>query len=382
MFLDWKPRLRLIAETSGKNALVITGGADLDLALRDLTRSAFGHAGQKCSAASLAIVEGSLYDDARFLNRLADAVCGIRCGPASDLTTMMGPIVRPAVDKLRRGLTHLDPGERWLVEPRSLDETGRLWSPGVRIGVRRRAWFHRTECFGPVLGVMRADDLDDAIAVQNDTEFGLTAGLHSLDPDEVDHWDARADAGNLYVNRPTTGAIVGRQPFGGWKHSSVGPGAKTGGRDDILRFVRFARFCSSDAAPPAFDRTLAPRDLAGLRAEQNIHRYRALTKVVVRAVDTTSDELDIVTCSARVAGVDVEIAGGDESDAALAARLPSCGAQRLRVLGPVSDALARAAHRAGITVDDTVVTPSPRVELPRWMREQSVSRTLHRHGRL
>jgi RHH-type proline utilization regulon transcriptional repressor/proline dehydrogenase/delta 1-pyrroline-5-carboxylate dehydrogenase len=83
-----------------------------------------------------------------------------------------------------------------------------------------------------------------------------------------------------------------------------------------------------------------------------------------------------------VAGVDVESAGGGESDAALAARLPSCGAQRLRVLGPVSDALARAAHRAGITVDDTVVTPSPRVELPRWMREQSVSRTLHRHGRL
>src|SRR5207244_381871 len=101
----------------------------------------------------------------------------------------------------RRAFTRLDGGEEWLVEPRALDDTNRLWSPGVRVGVERGSWFHLTECFGPVLGVMRAQDLDDAIELQNDTEFGLTAGLHTLDPDEIDHWAARVEAGNLYVNR-------------------------------------------------------------------------------------------------------------------------------------------------------------------------------------
>ncbi len=239
MFLVWKPQLRLIAETSGKNAIVITGGADLDLALHDLVHSAFGHAGQKCSAASLAIVERSLYDDQRFLARLADAVRSLRVGNPLAVTTMMGPLVQTPTETLARGLTELDPGERWLVEPHALDRTRRLWSPGLRLGVRSDSWFYRTECFGPVLGVMRGRDLDDALALQNGTEFGLTGALQSLDPDEIDHWTERVEVGNGYVNRHTTGAIVQRHPFGGWKHSSVGPGAKTGGPNDILRFVRF-----------------------------------------------------------------------------------------------------------------------------------------------
>ena len=313
MFLEWKPQLRLIAETSGKNALVITGGADLDLAIRDLVRSAFGHAGQKCSAASLAIVEGSLHDDARFRGRLADVVRSLRVGPAPDLATMVGPVIVPPAGKLRRGLTQLDSGEQWLVEPKQLDASGRLWSPGVRVGVRAGSWFHRTECFGPVLGVIRARDLDDALAIQNATEFGLTGGLHSLDPDEIAHWSERVEVGNAYVNRHTTGAIVQRQPFGGWKHSSVGPGAKTGGPDDILRFVRFT---------PARERTaldasvFGARDLAGLRAEQNLVRYRPLTKVIVRATPTTTDvELQLVEQAARITGVAVEVARDDDTRA-------------------------------------------------------------------
>jgi RHH-type proline utilization regulon transcriptional repressor/proline dehydrogenase/delta 1-pyrroline-5-carboxylate dehydrogenase len=383
LFLDWKPTMRLVAETSGKNALVITGGADLDLALRDLTRSAFGHAGQKCSAASLAIVEASLYDDQRFLARLADAVRSLPCGPASDPTTVVGPVIRPAAGKLGRALTRLDAGEEWLVEPQALDETNRIWSPGVRLGVERGSWFHRTECFGPVLGVMRAADLDDALTLQNDTDFGLTAGLHTLDPDEIDHWTERVEAGNLYVNRHTTGAIVRRQPFGGWKHSSVGPGAKTGGPDDILRFVR----CTTRGSWTGSDldaSVLAARDVAGLRAEANIHRYRNLAKVIVRTVpSTTAAELDVVARAARVTGVEVEVGAAGETDDAFARRLASAtGATRLRALGPLSAALARACHRAGVTVDDTPVTPCARIELPRWAREQSISRTLHRHGHL
>jgi RHH-type proline utilization regulon transcriptional repressor/proline dehydrogenase/delta 1-pyrroline-5-carboxylate dehydrogenase len=380
LFLEWKPQLRLIAETSGKNALVITGGADVDLAIRDLVRSAFGHSGQKCSAASLAILEHSLHDDERFLARLADAVRSVRVGPPTDLATMMGPVIQPPAGKLRRALTELDAGERWLVEPKQLDARGALWSPGVKLGVRPGSWFHHTECFGPVLGVMRARDLDDALALQNAPEFGLTGGLHSLDPDEIAHWTDRVQVGNACVNRHTTGAIVQRQPFGGWKHSSVGPGAKTGGPNDVLRFVRFS--------PRSLEGTLdasaiSPRDLAGLHAEQNLLRFRPLDRVVVRAGrGMTDEERRVLEQAARLTHVTVEIADAGESDDALARRIGASGAQRLRAPGPISDVLARACHTAGVTVDDTAVTADARVELPRWLHEQAISRTMHRHGRV
>jgi RHH-type transcriptional regulator, proline utilization regulon repressor / proline dehydrogenase / delta 1-pyrroline-5-carboxylate dehydrogenase len=381
MFLGWKPQLRLIAETSGKNAMVITAGADLDLAIRDLVRSAFGHAGQKCSAASLVVVEAGLYDGGRFLTRLADAVRSIRVGEATALPTMMGPVITRPAGKLARALTQLEPGERWLVEPRALDDGGQLWSPGIRTGVQPGSWFHQTECFGPVLGVMRARDLDEAVALQNGTDFGLVGGIHSLDPDEVEHWSARVEVGNVYVNRHTTGAIVRRQPFGGWKHSSVGPGAKTGGPDDLLRFARFTPTTSPAAT---YDPSvLAARDDTGLRAEENVHRYVPVDRVLVRVgAGTTDAELRAVASAATITGVDYELWGADRSDAQLAGRIGSMHISRLRALAPVTDELASACQRAGVTVDDTAVTASARVELPRWMREQSVSRTRHRHGRL
>jgi RHH-type proline utilization regulon transcriptional repressor/proline dehydrogenase/delta 1-pyrroline-5-carboxylate dehydrogenase len=380
MFLDWKPSLRLIAETSGKNALVITGGADIDLAIRDLVRSAFGHSGQKCSAASLAILEAGLYDDARVLGRIADAVRSLRVGRAIELATMMGPVVQTPSGKLARALTELDAGERWLVEPKQLDSSGRLWSPGVKIGVRPGSWFHLTECFGPVLGIMRARDLDDAIALQNATEFGLTGGLHTLDPDEIEHWIDRVEVGNVYVNRHTTGAIVQRQPFGGWKHSAIGPGAKTGGPHDILRFVKLR---ASTLDTPLTASALADVDMAGLRSEQNLLRHRPLPKVVVRAGSTTSEaELRVARDAARIIGVETEIADTRESDDVLARRIGATGATRLRALVPISDALTRACHAAAITVDDAPVTACSTIELAHWTREQVVSRTLHRHGRV
>ena len=381
MFLDWKPQLRLIAETSGKNALVITAGADLDLAIKDLVRSAFGHAGQKCSAASLAIVEARVYDDRRFLARIADAVRSVRVGPATELPTMMGPLVKPAADKLLRALTQLDAGESWLVEPRRLDAAGTLWTPGVKVGVRPGSFFHLTECFGPVLGIMRARDLDDALTLQNAPEFGLTGGLHSLDPDEIAHWAERVEVGNVYVNRHTTGAIVRRQPFGGWKHSAVGPGAKTGGPHDILRFVRFGgRTVDPHASYEQWWRTRfrAAHDDSGMHAERNELRHRPLAKVVVRGA---VDDIELVTPVARLAGTPFEIAN-DETDDALAARIARTGATRLRALVPIDDTLARACHAANIAVDDTPATGHGLVELARWTREQAISSTRHRHGRV
>ena len=239
LFRSWRPDLRLIAETSGKNALVITPSADPDLAVADLVRSAFGHAGQKCSAASLAILVGSMRSTrtaagSRFHRQLADAVRTLRVGHGSDPSTTMGPLIGPPDEKLERALTRLDPGERWLVEPRRLGAS--LWTPGVKAPVAPGSWFHLTECFGPVLGLMHAADLDEAIALQNATGYGLTGGLHALDPDEIAHWSEHVEVGNAYVNRHITGAIVQRQSFGGWKGSVVGPGAKPGGPNYVAQF--------------------------------------------------------------------------------------------------------------------------------------------------
>ncbi|HEX6395763.1 MAG TPA: bifunctional proline dehydrogenase/L-glutamate gamma-semialdehyde dehydrogenase, partial [Acidimicrobiales bacterium] len=197
LFLRWRPDLNLHAETSGKNAIVITATADLDEAIVDLVHSAFGHAGQKCSAASLAIVEAAVHDDRRFLPRLADAVRTLVVGPAWDLRTNMGPLIRPPEGPLLDAFSRLGPGERWLVPPAALDAGRYLWSPGVKVGVRPGSSFHMTECFGPVLGVMRARDLDEAIEFQNTPLYGLTAGLHALDPLEISQWRDRVHAGNL-----------------------------------------------------------------------------------------------------------------------------------------------------------------------------------------
>ena len=228
------------ARRAGRTRWSISATADVDQAIADLVRSAFGHAGQKCSAASLAIIEAPLYDDPAFLERLRDAAATLRVGPAADLATDVGPLIEPPARPSTGRLTTLDDGESWLLEPTCRSADRRTWTPGIRLGVRPGSWFARTECFGPVLGVIRADDLDHAIAIQNDSDFGLTAGLHALDPDEVERWVDRVEAGNLYVNRGTTGAIVQRQPFGGWKGSSVGPTAKAGGPNYVASLMRWS----------------------------------------------------------------------------------------------------------------------------------------------
>ncbi len=393
MFLEWRPELRLHAETSGKNAMVITATADLDAAIRDLVRSAFGHAGQKCSAASLAIVEASLYDDASFRRRLHDAVVTLRVGAALDLTTDVGPLIDPPGDALRRALTTLETGESWLVEPRCLDGD-RLWTPGVRLGVRPGSWFAVTECFGPVLGIIRADDLDDAIVIQNSSNFGLTAGLHALDPGEIDQWCERVEAGNLYVNRGMTGAIVQRQPFGGWKQSVVGPTVKAGGP----AYVASLRHWPGEPPSPTVLATLpsdfdvwalrharVEHDPTALRAESNVYRLRPLGGGVALRLGANAPghAAAVARAAARATGCRLVISSHDsEPEDAFASRLGGLGVDRLRIAGSVGPEIRRAAHRAGVVVDDRPLVVDPTVELPRWLREQVVTRTMHRHGRL
>lgn len=235
-----KPTMHLLAETGGKNATIVTALSDRDQAIKNLLHSAFSHSGQKCSATSLLILESEIYHDARFRATLCDAVESVQVGSAWDLPTKAGPLIRPPSGVLETSLKELEPGEEWAVMPRlHVDDNPHLVSPGVKWGVQPNSFTHCTELFGPVLGVMEARDLDHAIELVNATGYGLTSGLESLDDREQKVWRDRIRAGNLYINRSTTGAIVLRQPFGGMGKSSVGPGIKAGGPNYVAPLMRF-----------------------------------------------------------------------------------------------------------------------------------------------
>ena len=433
LFRRFRPDLPLLAETSGKNAIVITPHADIDLAVKDLVYSAFGHAGQKCSAASLGILVGSMAQSARLRDQLVDAVTSLKVGYPADPTVQMGPVIEPADGKLLRALTTLGSGERWLVAPRRLDDTGRLWSPGVRTGVRRGSEYHLTEYFGPVLGLMEAADLDEAIAMQNQVDYGLTAGLHTLDRKEIERWIERVEAGNAYVNRSTVGAVVQRQPFGGWKKSAVGAGTKAGSPNYLVglsdwrtapatvagtltpamrRFHDGATRLGLDAAELEFlQRSLGSdahawehefavaRDATGLAAEKNVLRYRPVP-VTVRAEDDRVAALLRVVAAGVLAGSAVTVSTPAPLSPATAELVGAFGVAcrvedahawqqtlrdeapaRVRLLGGSRAGFAEASDgRVDIALYAQPVVEAGRVELLTFLREQAVSITAHRFG--
>ena len=394
LFTSWKPDINLLAETSGKNAILVSACADIDVAVKDLVHSAFGNAGQKCSAASLGIVVRSTYEDPSFLGQLSDAVESLAVGPSWDFATSVGPIIRPAEPTLQRALHELEPGESWLVEPKQLDETGLQWRPGVKLGVKPGSWSHLNEWFGPVLGILVAPDLDTAIDWQNQTSFGLTAGIHSLSEEECEQWIDTVQAGNLYVNRGITGAVVNRQPFGGWKRSSVGPTAKAGGANYVNALRSWPQLTDAGAATDSAKRWWEEVgsqaiDHAGLAVERNYQRYRRpLNPVAIRIDEAISaSALSFIRFVTELTGVEVSISAraadarlGDlkvESIEELVARGDAVG--RVRWLSaeqpPVVDML-----RQGVTVDRRPLTQRGDIELPRWLVEQSVAITYHRYG--
>ncbi|MGJ3507776.1 bifunctional proline dehydrogenase/L-glutamate gamma-semialdehyde dehydrogenase [Enemella sp. A6] len=367
LFRRFRPDLQLLAETSGKNAIIVTPSADYDLAAKDIVASAFGHAGQKCSAASLAILVGQAGRSPRLRNQLLDAVGSLSVGWPWQPEAEMGPLTEPASGKLLRGLTTLGPGESWVVEPRRLDDEGRLWSPGVRIGVEPGSEYHLTEYFGPILGIIRVDTLDEAIEVANAVEFGLTSGIHSLDADEIGLWLNRIQAGNLYVNRGITGAIVQRQPFGGWKRSVVGPTAKAGGPSYLIPLVDWVSEPATEGRDPshpgvralldavvataaadgttinareaaAVERAVASdelvwqtelgvaRDVTGLPAERNILRHLPMPGGVIRLAEGGRvADLVRVACAALRAGARPRISTAVTPPPAIRAALVAAG---------------------------------------------------------
>ncbi|WP_033342745.1 bifunctional proline dehydrogenase/L-glutamate gamma-semialdehyde dehydrogenase [Catenuloplanes japonicus] len=420
LFRTFRADLPLLAETSGKNAIIVTPSADLDLAVKDVVHSAFGHAGQKCSAASLVVLVGSVARSKRFRTQLLDAVSSLTVGYPWDPASQVGPVIEPPAGKLLDGLTTLGEGESWLLAPKKLD--AKLWSPGVRDGVRRGSAFHHTEYFGPILGIMTADTLDEAIGIVNEVDYGLTSGIHSLDVAELRRWLDRVQAGNLYVNRGTTGAIVRRQPFGGWKRSAVGPGTKAGGPNYLVGLGSWDSRPSTAVVEPsgrvrpllgrakaalsgdeaayveraarsdaeAWAGLFASSDVSGLAAERNVLRYLPVPVDLRLEADGSVAELVRLVAAGTLAEADLTVSSAIALPDALGithtvepldAWTSRLGPGRARLIGgSVSDVVVATGGRPDLAVYGGPVTESGRIELLPFLREQAVSITAHRFG--
>lgn len=436
LFMKLKPGIDLLAETGGKNAMIVTDLADRDLAVKDIIQSAFGHSGQKCSACSLLICEKEVYHDSHFRQQLRDAAASWRVGSSWNLATRLNPLIREPNPTLLRGLTRLEDGEEWLLKPVQDLKNPRQWSPGIKWGVKPGSFTHQNELFGPVLGVMCADNLSEAIELVNSTRYGLTAGLHSLDDREKEQWIEKIEAGNCYINRSMTGAIVQRQPFGGCKDSSFGPGAKAGGPNYLMELMHPAQvslpheiaevdqitaqlsqaiehFSHSEEEKALWEASIGSyafywnyyfsqdHDPSGVQGQDNILRYLSHHNLLLR-VNEGDQPLDVMraiagamTCGATM---EVSVPSGfslpaevnaleaihvvEETDAEFLEKLPEVDFVRLRFISTPDAKVQQALANLGILGIVQPVLANGRIELLNYLREASFSIDYHRYGNL
>lgn len=437
---SWRPDRPLLAEPSGVNSIIVAPSADPSQAVADLVASAFVHAGQARTAARLAILVGSVGESQAFRERLGDAVASLVAGDPSTGPAAVGPLILPATGGILTSLTGLADDEEWIVRPRQLDETGRLWSPGVRGGVTPGAAEATAKAPAPVLALTAVPTVEDAVGLQNSLR-GLVAGIHSLDAQELAYWLDSADSGTLVVNGPTADETVGRRPLGGWR----GPAAKDGGPSRLLAFGDWQPVFAEpeqsvrmhgigdrvlrliEAAQPSmqfveFDLVRAGAvsdekawrefysrvdDLAALRAQRNVLRHLPVAVTVRLSEGASPAQLVRVLAAATRAGSRVSISSAAplptgliglfrdplapigvegvviESEARWHARVQSGGVvtPRIRQIGGDAEAVAMLlAGSSQTALFAGVVTTSGRLELLPFLREQSVTMTAHRFG--
>ena len=433
LFMHLRPSLDLCAETGGKNGIIVTAMSDRDAAVKDTIHSAFGHSGQKCSACSLLVLEAEVYDNAQFKQQLKDAAMSLLCGGPWDFSNKVIPLIRKAENGLIRGLTQLEEEEEWLVEPQQDPNNPQLWTPGVKYGVKEGSFMHQTELFGPVLCVLRAQDFQEAIRIVNGTPYGLTSGLHSLDEREHAIWLEQIEAGNCYINRSITGAIVQRQPFGGTKASGFGKGSKAGGPNYVLQFVhhtqkgtpehkravsasiwpltryieehckeKLALWQASIESYAYFaDFFAKDHDPSLLLGQDNILRYRPFKHAAFR-IQKGDALLDILRTIAAIlscgALVDISISHQEtevidalkrasiewthEEDREFISRVKKSAYRRVRLLSQPSKELYGAGGDALCFLNHAPVLANGRFELLHYLREISISIDYHRYGNL
>jgi len=224
---------RVIAEMGGKNTLIVDESADLDQAVVGVVQSAFGYSGQKCSACSRVIVLEPVYD--AFVRRLVEATRSLNIGAAELPSTQVGPVIDAKARNRIQEYIEKGRAEAKVALEMAAPDTGYFIGPVIFSEVSPTATIAQEEIFGPVVAVSRVKDFTEAIAVANNTNYALTGGLYSRTPSHIQLAQEQFEVGNLYINRSITGAIVSRQPFGGFKLSGVG--SKAGGPDYLLQFL-------------------------------------------------------------------------------------------------------------------------------------------------
>ena len=393
------PATPLSAETGGKNVIILTGLGDRGKAISNAMTSAFGNAGQKCSACSLLLVEKEIYDDPTFKNKLREAALNIHIGYNWELGTVVGSMVTNHNDKLDHIFADLEPGQEWLVAPKFVDEQKYILRPTILWGVKPDSYIFRTELFAPVLAVVRVDSLREAVKLVNSLDYGLTSGLQSLDEAEQKYWRDHIVAGNLYINRGITGAIVNRQPFGGMKLSAFGGGIKAGGVNYVSSFVDIEH---TDTAIVNYDEIaknefLMARDVNHILGELNVSRYLPLKNMVLRvfANDAPTD-ITKVECAARSVGTPLTISVDSHYQGLAELRSLKCTLkeesldqfidsigqwERIRVLSnEVDKRIFEKAADHNTYVAFANVLNEGRFELLHYVKEQSVSYEYHRYG--
>ena len=218
----------------GKNAVIVDDDADLDEAVPGIVASAFGYQGQKCSALSRLIVLPQVRE--RLIRRVIEATESLRMGDPSDPAVSIGPLIDRAAHDRVRGIIENGKREATLAFAAPVKEkTGWFVGPTIFTGVAPNSRLAQEEIFGPVLSIIEATDLDEALRIANGTAYALTGGFYSRSPSRIEHVKAAFRVGNLYINRAITGALVARHPFGGFGMS--GGGTKAGGPDYLLNFL-------------------------------------------------------------------------------------------------------------------------------------------------
>ena len=236
----------VIAEMGGKNAVIVDADADVDAAIAGTLHAAFGYGGQKCSAASRIIVHEALYE--RLLARLVAATDRLVLGDPSDPATDLGPLINEAAQqRLARAIAHArDVATIAYTYPASrIPAVDSFVGPTIVTEVPLQDMLAKEELFGPLLCVFRVKTFDEALAIANDTDYALTGGVYTRSPSHIEQAIHAFDVGTLYINRPITGAIVGRQPFGG--HRLSGLGTKAGGPDYLLALLIPKTICENTA---------------------------------------------------------------------------------------------------------------------------------------
>ena len=402
-----KPTTPLSAETGGKNAIILTASADMDHAILCACHSAFSNAGQKCSACSLLLVERSVYERKDFREKLRDCAISMKVGGVWNAGNVVGPMITNKNDKLLQALDKLEGEEFWLVEPRFVDKRRFILAPTVKMGVDPNSYSFRTELFGPMLSVAPFDTLDEAIRLVNSLDYGLTSGIQTLDEQERRKWRDTIMAGNLYINRGITGAIVNRQPFGGMKRSAFGPGLKAGGPNYCQQFTVITdkpgthtdyRKSYAEAWEQEFRH---PRDWNQCSGEQNVFRYLPLQGgMALRLFPSDSDEQALmVALAAKTCGTPLTVSYDTVDDKTkLAVELAQLGAkvkkeslnsfvesmpqyERIRTCSAdiPMELYVRAAEKDLFIATDAPVR-NGRVELIHYLKEQSITFEYHRYG--